>query len=197
MQHKDGTAHWYGVTISKTLEENGNLLLICNARNIDKNIEKERRLEQLSLYDHLTGVANKAFFDAMLKSSQTNGQRPLSILVCDMDQLKAINDRYGHARGDEAIKITAQLIRSSLRKADFIARIGGDEFAVILPGADRDEAMAVVKRIHKSFAEYNSDKDDLPFTISVGMSTINDTYTSLEAALYSADMDMYRRKHTH
>ena len=71
MEHRDGTVHWYGVTISKTSDENGRAFLICNARNIDKNIENEMKLRQLALYDHLTGVPNKAYFDATLKRIQS------------------------------------------------------------------------------------------------------------------------------
>lgn len=194
MEHRDETGHWYGVTISKTSDENGMPLLICNARNIDKRIENEMKLKQLSLYDHLTGVPNKAFFDATLKRAQNEGQRPVSVLVCDMDCLKTINDRYGHAKGDEALKTAAELIRSSLRKADFIARVGGDEFAVILPGAGEDQALRVVERIQKTFTDHNSEGSAPSISISIGLSTVNDTETSLEDALCRADMNMYSRK---
>ena len=194
MEHRDGTEHWYGVTISKISDENRRAFLICNARNIDKRIENEMKLKQLSLYDHLTGVPNKAFFDATLKRAQNEGQRPVSVLVCDMDCLKTINDRYGHAKGDEALKTAAELIRSSLRKADFIARVGGDEFVVILPGAGEDQALRVVERIQKTFTDHNSEGSAPSISISIGLSTVNDTETSLEDALCRADMNMYSRK---
>ncbi len=115
----------------------------------------------MSLYDHLTGIPNRAFFDAMLERSQLSRHRPLSLLMCDLDYLKTINDTYGHAKGDEVLQKTAQLIQSSLRKEDFIARIGGDEFAVILPGADSKETLVVIERISETFNDYNSDKGDL------------------------------------
>ena len=194
IMHRDGSLHWYGVNISKTNDVNGNDLLICNTRNIDHNIEKEKRLEHSSLYDHLTGVPNRAFFDAMMKRAQTSAQRPLSLLVCDLDFLKTINDQHGHAKGDEILQTTAKLIQSPLRKEDFIARIGGDEFAVILPGAGRKEALSVVKRIQNTFKEYNFDKDTLPIYISIGIETVTDQKTLLKDALYEADMKMYRNK---
>ena len=194
IRHRDSSLHWYGVTISKTTDQDGKDLLICNVRNIDHIIEKEKKLEHLSLYDHLTNVPNKAFFDAMLKRAQTSGQRPLSLLMCDLDCLKTINDTYGHAKGDEVLQKTAQLIQSSLRKEDFIARIGGDEFAVILPVTDSKEAMTVIGRISEAFSNYNSDKGDLAINISIGFSSVNDTETSLEDALCKADMKMYCRK---
>lgn len=195
IMHRDGSFHWYGVTISKTSDVNGKDIIICNTRNIDESIEKEKKLEFLSLYDHLTGVPNKAFFDAMLKRAQTSAHRPLSLLVCDLDYLKTINDEHGHAKGDEILQKTAQLIQSSLRKADFISRVGGDEFAVILPGAGQKEAMSVVKRIYRTFKDHNSLKGALPFNISIGIATVNDPLTSLKDALNEADLNMYSRKH--
>lgn len=194
MKHKDGSLHWYGVTISKTSDVNGKDILICNTRNIDKLKENENKLVHLSLYDHLTGIPNRAFFDAMLERSQLSRHRPLSLLMCDLDYLKTINDTYGHAKGDEVLQKTAQLIQSSLRKEDFIARIGGDEFAVILPGADSKETLVVIERISETFNDYNSDKGDLAINISIGFSTVKDTETSLEDALYKADKKMYCRK---
>jgi len=194
IKHSDGFLHWYGVTISKASDVNGKNILICNTRNIDQNIEKEKKLVHLSLYDHLTGIPNRAFFDAMLERSQVSRHRPLSLLMCDLDYLKTINDTYGHAKGDEVLQKTAQLIQSSLRKEDFIARIGGDEFAVILPGADNKEALVVIERISETFNDYNSDKSDLAINISIGFSTVKDTETSLEDALCKADMKMYSRK---
>lgn len=195
IMHRDGSFHWYGVTISKTSDVNGKDIIICNTRNIDESIEKEKKLEFLSLYDHLTGVPNKAFFDAMLKRAQTSAHRPLSLLVCDLDYLKTINDEHGHAKGDEILQKTAQLIQSSLRKADFISRVGGDEFAVILPGAGQKEAMSVVKRIYRTFKDHNSLKGAFPFNISIGIATVNDPLTSLKDALNEADLNMYSRKH--
>lgn len=194
IKHSDGFLHWYGVTISKTSDVNGKDILICNTRNIDQSIEKEKKLVHLSLYDHLTGIPNRAFFDAMLERSQVSRHRPLSLLMCDLDYLKTINDTYGHAKGDEVLQKTAQLLQSSLRKEDFIARIGGDEFAVILPGADNKEALVVIERISETFNDYNSDKSGLAINISIGFSTVKDTETSLEDALCKADMKMYSRK---
>lgn len=194
LKHRDGSVHWYGITLSSTLDADGDLLTICNTRNIDERMEKEMKLRQMSLYDHLTAVPNKAFFDAMLERMQSNGQRPLTLLVCDMDRLKSINDMHGHASGDEALKVTAKLIQSSLRKVDFLARIGGDEFAVILPSTGQHEAEIIVGRIYDTFAEHNAQIDSLPVNISVGFSTVEETGTSLKKALNDADMDMYLRK---
>jgi len=194
IKHSDGFLHWYGVTISRASDVNGKNILICNTRNIDQNIEKEKKLVHLSLYDHLTGIPNRAFFDAMLERFQVSRHRPLSLLMCDLDYMKTINDTYGHAKGDEVLQKTAQLIQSSLRKEDFIARIGGDEFAVILPGADNKEALVVIERISETFNNYNSDKSGLEINISIGFSTVKDTETSLADALCKADMKMYTRK---
>lgn len=105
------------------------LFTIVNARNIDENKKYEDKLKFLSQYGQLTGAANRAFFNQEMKNPERMIY-PVSVMVCDFDGLKSVNDRYGHAAGDRIIIATSNLIKSALRKEDLLTRMGGDEFAV-------------------------------------------------------------------
>ncbi|MFZ5428115.1 MAG: GGDEF domain-containing protein [Thermodesulfobacteriota bacterium] len=111
---------------------------------------EEERLSRLAMLDELTGLANNRLFgqrlDECIAASRRSG-RPLSLLLIDMDHFKAINDTHGHQAGDMALKMAAAVIRSSVRGADVAARVGGEEFAVILPDTGADEAAKAAERI--------------------------------------------------
>lgn len=136
-------------------------------------------LEQLSLADSLTQLANRRCFDETLEKElkrQQREQQPLSLLMCDIDYFKLYNDRYGHPAGDECLKAIAQYLREiSQRPADLAARYGGEEFAVILPATSLVEAMAMAQRLcDRTLAAQlaHSDSPISPWvTISVGVAT--------------------------
>jgi len=169
-----------------------------------KRLEKEsKRLEavqakykELSLKDPLTGLYNKRYLsmklDSGIKEAQ-KGSRNLSILVIDLDNLKAINDSLGHGGGDEVLKILAGTLTDSIREGDDAFRIGGDEFVVILPGIGRSVAGRVAERIRNHFAlDSFREKEGINPTISLGVSEClpDDSPDSLmkraDEALYEA-----------
>jgi diguanylate cyclase (GGDEF)-like protein len=120
---------------------------------------------------------------------------PISILSADLDGLKLINDTLGHNKGDEMLIRCTEALVSSLRQSDILARIGGDEFAAILPKTDSTEAEAIYARIRATIEAYNQDSTDLPLSISIGMATANATDSSaLLDTLKTADNLMYREK---
>lgn len=190
--HKDGSFHWYGLRFSK-LEEDGETALICNSRNIDENIKYEEKLKFLSLHDQLTGAANRALFNQEMEDTE-RVKYPVSVLLCDIDRLKAVNDRYGHATGDRIITATSNLIRSALRKEDLLARVGGDEFAVLLKGTSRKEALKAIERISEAFSKYNSGGAEIKLGISIGLATAQSPSCSLQKLVHKADKDMYSQK---
>jgi two-component system cell cycle response regulator len=116
----------------------------------EKLREAQRRLEEQSITDALTGLKNRRFFDERLHEEFRRAQRYgdyLSLIMIDLDEFKAVNDRYGHPAGDSVLRDAAGLIRTSIRDPDICARYGGEEFAVILPKTHMSGALAVAERV--------------------------------------------------
>jgi diguanylate cyclase (GGDEF)-like protein len=172
------------------------------------NVEKERliamlrerslRLERESQEDVLTGVANRRCFmqrlSAELEVALAVGQ-PLSIAIADLDHFKRVNDQLGHPVGDQALRESAALMRRSCRTGDLVARIGGEEFALILPGMTRDAATAFCESLRTAVAahDWSSVHPGLAVTISIGLAQW-DGSAELDELVHSADSQLYRAK---
>lgn len=151
-------------------------------------------LTRISLHDQLTGLYNRVYFeDSMLRLEAGRGF-PVSIICADIDCLKLINDIIGHKEGDEQIKACAAILKAPLRKDDVLARIGGDEFVVILPRTDEQAAAGIVRRIRFFIDQYNAEKPQIPLWISLGVATSSGDSLALADALKMADIAMYKDK---
>ncbi|MCJ7715247.1 MAG: diguanylate cyclase, partial [Anaerolineales bacterium] len=160
--------------------------------------QAEEKLRFLSFHDTLTGLYNRAYFEEELKRLSSSRQFPVSIIVCDLDNLKQINDTLGHAVGDQAIKAAATILGMSVfRKEDVVARNGGDEYAVILPNVDINEKPEIQKRLEASIDLFNKNIDDdglyRPISISCGYAVILPG-GSLDEGFKEADANMYIAK---
>ncbi|BEQ14327.1 GGDEF domain-containing protein [Desulfoferula mesophila] len=159
----------------------------------------ERRLRQLSLTDELTNLYNKRFLDSRLQSEVDHAIRssqPLSVLALDVDHLKEFNDSLGHAAGDLVLITVAHVMRRQLRKSDFAIRTGGDEFVVIMPETDLEQARWAAERIRSSVHENDFQLKKGPpvcATISVGAAQHQGEETPADL-LERADRAMYRAK---
>lgn len=158
-----------------------------------------RRLHLQTQTDPLTGIWNRRyFFNVLLKkiSEATRMQRPLSLLIVDLDDFKQYNDRYGHLVGDRALQAVAERLLGSVRQEDIVARWGGEEFAVILPDADRNLARKIAERLRAAVGSMpvTIDKHQLHITVSVGASTLRVPGETVESLLQRADDAMYRAK---
>jgi diguanylate cyclase len=127
--------------------------------------------------DPLTGLQNRFAYDERLAHELTRWQRyraPLSLLLCDIDHLKRVNDQHGRQAGDAVLREGAELLAGALRKSDFIARYGGEEFVVLLPGADAERAMAVGEKLRRrvSGARLEASGRPLAVTVSCGYATL-------------------------
>lgn len=181
---------FYITTVKPVLDESGVVKsVICISKEITERKKVETELLHLSTHDILTGLYNRNFFEVELARLQNSRLFPVSIVIIDLDNLKATNDRWGHSRGDEIIRQAAELVRRSFREEDIAARIGGDEFAVLLPETDQNAAEAVVDRLrgNQTSAEFDS------LCLSIGVAT-GEAGCNLMDVLRSADTSMYREK---
>lgn len=168
--------------------------------DITKNKKREEEVKYLSFHDQMTGLYNRRYFEQEVDRLNQSRKLPVSIIVADIDNLKKVNDNFGHKKGDKYIKISADIISSVTRKADIVARIGGDEFAVILPETKEKAANNIVKRILKKCEnEYGiNDNVDLqiPVSISVGAATKKHDNEDLNKIFKQADKAMYEMKNS-
>ncbi len=169
-------------------------MLFAQLSNVLGNkLEHETRLART---DFLTGASNaRAFYDqAKMEMSrlQRSGQ-PLSIAYIDLDNFKKVNDTRGHNEGDRVLKTVVETLKQTLRGSDFIARMGGDEFAVLLPSTNDEQSRALMKRLHAILLKAS---DDLgwPVTFSIGVITCLEPPPSLESFVAKADELMYKVK---
>jgi diguanylate cyclase (GGDEF)-like protein len=159
----------------------------------------EARLEELATRDPLTGVLNRtAFFnraDVELDRARRI-EKPLSVIMIDLDYFKLINDAYGHAAGDMTLKAFADLCGRHLRAHDFIGRLGGEEFACVLTDADRSTASQIAERLRHAAEDLAIENapPSLRVTISVGVSEIHFEEDGISAALARADLALYGAK---
>lgn len=160
-----------------------------------ENAHLYEEVRRLALTDPLTGIFNRTFFQAELVRLEGSRALPVSIIVVDLDNMKLTNDTLGHTVGDELLRITAQALQDIFRSDEIIARIGGDEFAVLLPGIDEIKINEVVMRIHEKMRSHNTGHPELPIQLSVGAATSKEN--SLIAAFTLADQRMYAEKSKH
>jgi diguanylate cyclase (GGDEF)-like protein len=161
--------------------------------------EARERIENLAQTDALTGLYNLRMFNEVWQREHSSAERDrgvYALLLIDMDRLKDINDAFGHEGGNSAITLVAQCLQRSIRNTDFAARFGGDEFAVLLPGASSEVADAVVKRVRHNVFKTTLDLRSRMIRCSVSIGVVNypKDARDMRELLSMADRKMYRDK---
>ena len=167
--------------------------------DISDLIRHSEELERLATTDSLTELFNRRHFLAMAHAEWERFQRyqrPLSLLILDIDNFKSVNDRYGHAVGDEAIKAVTRCCTGAKRASDIVGRIGGEEFAILLPETDASPAGVVAGRILERISEEVLSAHSIHFrvTASIGAATASLGMSDFDALMRSADEALYRAK---
>jgi diguanylate cyclase (GGDEF)-like protein len=168
-------------------------MAVENARLFDE-------VERLARIDGLTGTYNRRYFMELAQMQFDSARRfsqPLSALMLDFDDFKSVNDRHGHAVGDQVLRGLADRCRSALRSIDLLGRYGGEEFAILLPNTERHSGAAVLaERIRQRIDEapVNTDAGPIHVTVSVGVASVDDSTEDLGALLKRADLALYEAK---
>ena len=176
----------FEMTVSRALE---------HAHLVRENARLFKEVQRLAVTDGLTGLFNRHKLDEALANEFERARRykrPLSIAMIDMDGLKEINDTYGHAAGDAALKIVGDAIQSQIRRVDMPARFGGDEFIILLPEVELESAMKIAQRICDKIKPADGHQD--MFTVSGGVAQLRDEHASTEDFIRSVDEALYRAK---
>lgn len=158
----------------------------------------ERRLEELSVTDALTSLPNRRYFENTFKLEAAQNRRAkghLSLAILDIDHFKQVNDHFGHDVGDQVLIHISDLLRRSTRAGNVIARVGGEEFALLLPNTKQSEAVEMAERIRLNIegASYFHDGKRIPLTISIGIAEV-DCDSPLEHSYKLADEALYEAK---
>lgn len=152
------------------------------------------KLRYLSLHDALTGLYNRAYFEQEMKRFDNMRDSSVGIMICDVDCLKLVNDTLGHEAGDRLIEKAANVVRNTFRPSDMVARIGGDEFAALIPEVDSEVLEGIGKRMQAAVEKQNSSDTDHLLSISVGFAVNGQDGSRMDETFKEADAKMYRNK---
>lgn len=162
------------------------------ARDMTKRKELEDMLTQMSYTDKLTGLYNRAYFEEQINKLDDNEYYPLTLIMGDLNGLKAVNDNLGHLEGDKLLVEIAKVLKGSCRKEDLVFRCGGDEFIILLPNSDYKLGKEICNRIQLNCK--NTDKTPIPLSISLGVSTKINKQKDIDEILKEAEDMMYIEK---
>jgi diguanylate cyclase (GGDEF)-like protein/PAS domain S-box-containing protein len=206
---KNGELFWESASISSITDPKGTITHFIGIREdiSDRKASEEKirllnaELEKLAMTDYLTNLNNRRFFIQRgveeIKRAHRNSQ-PLALLMVDIDEFKNVNDTYGHEIGDLALQHVAEVMKSSLREIDLLGRLGGEEFAALLPNTTLEDALLSAERVRETIAnmslEIAGQVLSNPITISVGVATITDGMSGIDDLLRKADIALYRAK---
>jgi diguanylate cyclase (GGDEF)-like protein len=186
----NGDTAFYEARVAAS-RENEALVMV---RDVTERKRAEKRLEYVSSHDALSGLYNRAHFEGeSAKMERAEGFFPVSVVMVDVDGMKAVNDTQGHDAGDALLRRAATVLVAAFRAEDVVSRIGGDEFAVLLPGTDRSGAEKALARVRDILAIHNSKYRGPSLNLSIGAAT-GDEGCRLAEIMREADNSMYRAK---
>ena len=196
----DGSVHWRFSSATPRKMDDGSILWYGYADDIDARKALEAELVKQATTDALTGLQNRRSFFTNAERELARIRRgktvPGALIMIDLDHFKRINDTYGHGIGDEVLRQLARTLEHTLRVSDHAGRLGGEEFAVLLPDTSEEQGMLLAERLRASIAEsaVTTPTGDIFFTASMGLTVLDGTDSDINTALTRADDALYRAK---
>lgn len=197
---EDGEILWFKSRTFPVRDEDGSIYRSVGvAENITPKKEMEKKLSDLALIDDLTGIYNRRYFFSKGDEEFSRAKRykhEMSVMMLDIDYFKKVNDSFGHHYGDLTLKEFCKSCTNSLRKTDIFGRIGGEEFAVILPETDEYSCSMIAERLKQNVEEMvtPAENGEIRITTSIGISSLRKSDSDFEEIVKRADKALYRAK---
>lgn len=195
MLNAEGNLHWvkFRSVVYESGEDGNPKLTLHLVEDVTEHHQYLREHVYWSTHDFLTGLVNRGYFEAQANKITSGEYGQATILMIDVDGLKSINDYLGHSYGDEVLRIATNVLRTIAREGDTVARIGGDEFAMLLVGINEDDAVSNKDQLQALFDERTKAWNNRELGLSIGISTLR-SGTSYIEAMHQADEKMYHDK---
>lgn len=200
-RHKDGSRFPVEVSVS-TMYRDGRRFNVGILRDISQRVETERKLVELATTDPLTGLLNRRRFMELAREELARSERyghHVSLLMLDLDRFKSVNDTHGHQLGDQVLCCLAEVVQHGLRQVDVMGRIGGEEFAVLMPETDVLQAVVAAERLRLAVeaSSLKLEEGELKFTVSIGVAqAVPGDHIPLRTLFKQADDALYQAKET-
>ncbi|MGE4420050.1 MAG: diguanylate cyclase [Sulfurimonas sp.] len=200
LKRKDGKLIWCEFMGSQMDLTDDNKAILWSILDVTIQKEMQEKLEKQATMDYLTELYNRRYFTNRLEEEVSRIKRDknstTSLMIFDLDKFKQINDSFGHLTGDFVLKEFAEIIKRNLRKTDIAGRVGGEEFAIILPNTDITNASVLANRIREEVSSniITIDKKDINFTVSIGLTALSLEDNNSDSAFLRADNALYMAK---
>ncbi|MEK4628154.1 sensor domain-containing diguanylate cyclase [Solibacillus sp. FSL R7-0682] len=194
IRDNDGNYKWFEEHATPVYE-NGELIAVQGIlRNIDEKVQLEQELNYKLYHDSLTNIYNRDFFEKLMDTYNTIENTSIAIILCDLDDLKMINDTKGHKSGDHLIQEAAKVLDQFSTDCLFVSRIGGDEFAIIMPNVDQNQVEDLCTRIVEQLHYYNDSQPSFKLRMSMGFAHSQQSVGEMDRLFVEADGKMYEQK---
>jgi len=197
---KDGRPYWLDLSIVPVRDDQGEIThYVSSQMDITERKQAEQKIARMAMEDHLTGLANRRAAEDRLEMEWNRARRDrgtFGVAIVDIDRFKLVNDQYGHHVGDQVLRHVADVMASTLRGGDWVARWGGEEFIVCFHDMDCRGAMTAAERLRKQVRNkaVALPRGELPVTVSMGVSLYGAEHASVDAMLAQADALLYEAK---